>query len=124
MIAEEDDFTVFVPKDSVAIAVSKPELIPENVSYRILAYNHHSMNGYLERKRQTLIILADQLEPKRRALEEIDRQFASNLFYAFNNFHVRHNNTDPFGLYRARHRYFAPLTTVEMWPSDAKKLNF
>lgn len=97
MRAEEDGFAVFVPKDSVAIAVSQSEKIPVSVSYRVLSYNHHSMKGDLENKRQTLLLLANQLEPQRKVLETIDKQFASDLFYAFNNFHIRHNNVDPLG---------------------------
>ena len=49
----EDGFTIFVPKDNAAIAVSESELIPEALSYKIIAYNHHSMKGNLESKRQT-----------------------------------------------------------------------
>ena len=97
MRTEEDGFTVFVPKDSVAITVSQSEEIPIGVSYRVLSYNHHSMKGDLENKRQTLLLLADQLEPQRKALEVIDKQFTGDLFYAFNSFHIRHNNIEPSG---------------------------
>ncbi len=95
--AYEDGFTLFVPKDNVATAVSESALIPENVSYRIISFNHHSMKGNFEEKRQTLLVLADLLEPRRPDLEKIEKQFTSDLFYAFNNFHIRHNNTDPMG---------------------------
>ena len=91
----EDGFTIFVPKDNAAIAVSESEHIPENVSYKVISYNHHPMKGDLDAKKATLLILADLLEPQRARLESIDRTFASDLFYAFNNFYIRHNNTDP-----------------------------
>lgn len=68
----EDGFTIFVPKDNAAIAVSESELIPEALSYKIIAYNHHSMKGNLESKRQTLLMFADLLEPKRDELETVD----------------------------------------------------
>lgn len=93
----EDGFTIFVPKDNAAIAVSESELIPEALSYKIIAYNHHSMKGNLESKRQTLLMFADLLEPKRDELETVDKKFASDLFYTFNNFNIRHNNVDPAG---------------------------
>lgn len=51
----------------------------------------------LEQKKQTLLIFADLLEPKRNDLESVDRQFTSDLFYAFNNFNIRHNNVDSTG---------------------------
>ena len=97
MFAQEDGFTIFVPKDNAAIAVSESELIPKAVSYKIIAYNHHAKKGDLEAKRQILLALSDLLEPKRKDLELVDKQFASDLFYALNNFNVRHNNVDPTG---------------------------
>ena len=93
----EDGFVIFVPKDNGAIAVAESELIPEKMSYRVISYNHHSMKGDLEEKRQTLLALADLLEPKRLELNQIDNKFTSDLFYAFNNFNIRHNNVDPTG---------------------------
>ena len=96
-VCSEDGFTIFVPKDNAAIAVSESELIPEALSYKIIAYNHHSMKGNLESKRQTLLMFADLLEPKRDELETVDKKFASDLFYTFNNFNIRHNNVDPAG---------------------------
>mgnify|MGYP007083700108 FL=1 len=93
----EDGFAIFLPKDNTAIVVSESEYIPENLSYKVIAYNHHSMKGNLEQKKQTLLIFADLLEPKRNDLESVDRQFTSDLFYAFNNFNIRHNNVDSTG---------------------------
>lgn len=93
----EDGFTIFVPKDSVAMAVSKSEHIPENASYKVIAYNHHSMKGNLDSKRQTLLVLADLFEPKRKEINKIDKQLETDLFYAFNNFNIRHNNIEPTG---------------------------
>lgn len=90
----ENGFTIFVPKDNAAIAVSELEQIPKEASYKVIAYNHHAMRGDLERKRQTLLWFSDLLEPKRKNLEAVDRNFTSDLFYAFNTFNIRHNNRD------------------------------
>lgn len=95
MQANQDGFVIFVEKDPAAIAVAESEFIPENLSYKLISYNHHSMKGNLVAKKTTLFSLADLLEPQRPALETIDKQFASDLFYAFNNFHIRHNNAEP-----------------------------
>ena len=91
----EDGFTIFVPKDNAAIAVSESKQIPATFSYKIIAYNHHTMRGNLESKRQTLLTFADLLESKRSELEAVDKKYASDLFYSFNSFNIRHNNTDP-----------------------------
>ena len=91
----QDGITDFVPKDQAAISVA--EVIDPNLSYRVIEYNHHSMKGDLERKRNTLLALADRLEPLRKKLKEINTQMESCLFYLFNNMNIRHNNDDKNG---------------------------
>ena len=82
-------------KESIAIA--EGEFIPESLSYRLISYNHYSMKGNLAEKKTTLLDLANLLEPQRTILERIDKTFSSDLFYTFNNFHIRHNNIDQLG---------------------------
>lgn len=84
--------TDFVPKDQVAISVA--EIIDPDLSYRTIEYNHHSMKGDLERKKATLVMLADKLEPKRTKLNRTNDLLESDLFFLLNNVNVRHNNTD------------------------------
>ena len=93
--SSEDGLTIFVPRDNVALSVSELEQIPENISHKILAYHHHSMKGDIEAKKATLIVLASQLEPQEKVLSQIDKSFKSDLFYAFNNLNIRHNNVEP-----------------------------
>lgn len=95
MQAKQNDLTIFVEKDPAAIAVAEGEFIPESLSYRLISYNHYSMKGNLAEKKTTLLDLANLLEPQRTNLERIDKTFSSDLFYTFNNFHIRHNNADP-----------------------------
>lgn len=92
MKAEEDGFEIFVPKSQPAMAVA--EMLPANVSYKVIEYNHHSMKNDLERKRAILKLLADQLEDKKNDLKDVNKQLASDLFYMFNNLNIRHNNSD------------------------------
>ena len=97
MQAKQNDLTIFVEKDPAAIAVAEGEFIPESLSYRLISYNHYSMKGNLAEKKTTLLDLANLLEPQRTILERIDKTFSSDLFYTFNNFHIRHNNIDQLG---------------------------
>lgn len=95
MQAEEDGIVIFVEKSAPAIAVS--EIVPTAASYSVISYNHYSMKGDLESKKEILLKLAYLLEPKDSTLESLDKTFKKDLFYLFNNLGLRHNNLDPDG---------------------------
>lgn len=82
--------TTFVPKMPEAITVS--EIVSPESSYKVLEYNHYTMKGDIARKRETLRILADQLEPRRVELAAINKELENNVFFMFNNMNIRHNN--------------------------------
>lgn len=90
MKANEEKLYIFVPRSQPAIIVS--EILPPNLSYKVIEYNHHSMKGDLERKKVTLKLLADKLELEKNELKSVDAQLHSDLFYLFNNINIRHNN--------------------------------
>lgn len=92
IVFDDDGIAIIVPKNSVANLVS--EIVPENISYKIIEYNHHSMKGDLARKQATLKLLADQLEAKRNNLKRLNNSLEDDLFFLFNNLNIRHNNTD------------------------------
>lgn len=95
MQATQNGFTIFVEKSPAAIAVAESDLVPKELSYRIISYNHYSMKGQLEAKKSALVQLASLLEPKRSSLKKADKTLESDLFYLFNNLNIRHNNVDP-----------------------------
>jgi hypothetical protein len=108
--------TDLVPKDQAAISVA--EIVDPNLSYRIIEYNHHSMKGDLERKKATLIALADKLEPKRAKLKQISTSLESDLFYLLNSVNVRHNNADPSGKNYIKVVADMKDSEVEQWYND------
>lgn len=93
MHLSEDGISTFVPKSQPAIVVS--EMLPPNLSYKVIEYNHHSMKGNIGRKQATLKLLADQLEAKRADLNTVDKTLSSDLFFLINTLNIRHNNANP-----------------------------
>ena len=113
MKADNSQFVIFVPKDSVAVAVSKSEYIPKDISYKVIAYNHHSMKGNLEGKKETLLKLADILEAKRAKLSKVTESgVEKDLFFLLNNCNIRHNNRD-INLKGKYHRFIAEISGGE-----------
>lgn len=110
MQSSDDGFVIFVEKNQAAISVS--EIVPKEISYKVISYNHHTYKGDLESKREILVKLAYVLEPKESALSGIDNQFKSDLFYLLNTLGLRHNNLDPEGKqYKA---FVAKMTKEEL----------
>lgn len=95
MQSSEEGLIIFVEKNQAAISVA--EIVPKEISYKMISYNHHTYRGDLENKRETLVKLAYYLEPKESVLSDMDNQFKNDLFYLFNNLGLRHNNLDSEG---------------------------
>ena len=87
---------LFIRRNDENLTISF-EKLKSALSYRIIEYNHHSMKGNLERKKATLIALADKLEAKRTKLKQINTSLESDLFYLLNSVNVRHNNAEQGG---------------------------
>lgn len=117
----KDGVTDFVPKDQGAISVA--EIIDSDLSYRVIEYNHHSMKGNLNRKREILLALADKLEPQRPKLKQINSTMESDLFFLFNSVNLRHNNSASDGK-----KYYIPFIAamtdeeIEKWYDETYQI--
>ena len=120
MPSQKDDITIFVPKSVAAIEVTKT--IPDNMSYKVIEYNHHSLKGDLEGKKAILLMLAERLESNQDVLSKINNTLKTNIFFAFNNLNIRHNNCDS----ESNHywEYLANMTEqeLEQWYDDTYQL--
>jgi len=87
-----------VEKDRVLIIEDKPEvtavaeIVDEPLALGVIRYNHRSLQGEIESKKQILLMLGAELEPKRKELEKNDKQLSENIFFMLNNLNIRHNN--------------------------------
>ena len=79
----------FVPNKQEAI-IAAESVDDANITNDILHYSHHSMKGNLEEKRKILFSFANYFEPKKNDLNNYNQGFASNLFFMFNEFSIRH----------------------------------
>ncbi len=108
----EDVFTIFVPRDNNAIAIAESQLIPDNLSYKVLEYNHHSLKGNIEAKKEILIKMATILESYSGKLNEINKTFKSDLFQLINSCNIRHNNKDNSS--QQYKKYIAEMSDIEL----------
>lgn len=118
---KQDELTIFTEKSLAAIAVS--EIVPNEISYKVISYNHHSMKGNLENKKDTILKLANLLEGKRKQLKSINPSLEDDLFYAFNNLNLRHNNKDKD--YKEKYKkYIAymPDIDLEQWYDEVYQM--
>lgn len=92
MQTQKNWVTIFVPKSEEAIEVAK--ILPDNLSYKVIEYNHYSLKGDLEGKKAILLSLSDKLEGSSDKLGQTNNTLKTNIFFAFNNLNLRHNNCD------------------------------
>lgn len=93
--SRKDDFIIYIEKSPIADSLVETKTIPDNMSYRLINYNHYSMKGNIDGKKDLLIQLATLLEPRRSTLKLIDSSLENDLFFLFNNANLRHNNVNP-----------------------------
>ncbi|MBE6920603.1 MAG: hypothetical protein E7468_03455 [Ruminococcaceae bacterium] len=74
-------------------ATAVAEIVDNDLSYKVLRYNHYMLKGDLQTKKDILLALGADLEPKREQIKAIDKDLEDGIFYILNNMNLRHNNT-------------------------------
>lgn len=76
-------------------ATAVAEIVDKEIVRKILRYNHYTLKGNLSAKKEILIALGAELEPKRKQLHTINSSLEDGIFYILNNMNLRHNNKIP-----------------------------
>lgn len=121
-VSAQDNFTtIFAPKSEAAISVS--EIVAPALSYKVIEYNHYTLQGNLEKKKSILLLLYGELEPQRTKLKQINKTMEDNIFTLFNNMNLRHNNID-----KQKPEYYKPFVAemsekdLESWYDETYQL--
>lgn len=118
--AEEHGITIFVPKSPAAIAVS--EIIEQDLSYKVIEYNHHALQGNIERKKSILLLLYAKLESQRNKLKQINNTMEDNISTLFNNLDLRHTNCDESSQYYKPFVAAMSKQDLELWYDETYQL--
>jgi hypothetical protein len=87
---EKEERVLITEKNSAVTAVA--ECVDEELAYQIVKYNHYTLKGDISKKKEILLKLGNELEPKRKQLSSLNGQLETNIFFMLNNLNIRHNN--------------------------------
>lgn len=73
---------------------SAAEILPSALAIDVIKYNHRSLKGEINLKKNILTSLGAELEPKRKSLQVYNKQLSEDIFFLLNNINIRHNNCD------------------------------
>lgn len=89
---KNEEIALITEKNAAVSAVA--ECVDEELAYQIVKYNHYTLKGDISKKKEILLKLGNELEPKRKQLSSLNGQLEKNLFFILNNLNIRHNNSD------------------------------
>ena len=87
----QDEKVILVPKNPAATAVAEIT-DKEHIAFAILKYNHNSLRGDLEGKRQLLLSIANEYEPLLTKPIDGFTDYFKKATFLLNNLNLRHNN--------------------------------
>lgn len=87
----QDEKVILVPKNPAATAVAEIT-DKEHIALAILKYNHNSLRGDLEGKRQLLLSIANEYEPLLKNPIDGFTDYFKKATFLLNNLNLRHNN--------------------------------
>lgn len=92
----------YYPKEEMVLVVSKNAAATvvaestknQSLAYCITEYNHFLLKGNMKRKKEILLMIGADLEPRRKELNNADAKLEKSIFFLLNNMNLRHNNRE------------------------------
>lgn len=91
MVFFKNEQRVLITENNATVS-DVAENVDEKLAYQIVKYNHNTLKGDIARKKEILLKLGSELEPKRKQLAKINDALESDIFFVLNNLNLRHNN--------------------------------
>ena len=88
MVFFENEEQVLITQKNAAVTAAA-ECVDEELAYQIVKYNHYTLKGDISKKKEIVLKLGSELEPKR---GQLNSKFGDNIFFMLNNLNIRHNN--------------------------------
>lgn len=111
---DDENYILVVEDKKEVTAVA--EILPTNLSFDVIKYNHSSLQGDIDTKKRILLSLCAELEPRRKELQNINKKLSEDIFFMLNNLNIRHNNRSKKDLAKYK-AYVAKMTKsqFEKW---------
>lgn len=109
-IVETKDGYILVADNPAAVEAA--QVLPIENSYLPLQYSHHALQGDIQAKRNVLLNLSNELEPKRETLRKMDKDLENDLFFCLNSLNIRHNNIS--SLSSKYKKYIAEMSAADL----------
>ncbi len=111
---QKSGMKIEIINDEIMIVVNNVNAIEvagkvPSLSECLIEYNQYLLKGNINRKKEILKQIADELEPRRKELESYCKSMSDSFFYMVNNMDIRHNNVDPSDS-KKYNPYFASMT--------------
>jgi hypothetical protein len=106
----------FPESEQLIVIEDKPEvtavaeIVEKEISYKVLRYNHYMLKGDLQAKKEILLALGADLEPKRGKIREFDKDLEDGIFYILNN--IVYLLRCSFYLFHSHHHLLHSITTL------------
>jgi hypothetical protein len=117
---ENDQKVIIVeinPAATSAAEISKPE-----IANKIMQYNHYLLRGNIQAKKEIILLLANEIEPKQESLRKHYPSISDDLSCLLNNMNLRHNNIEASDKNYKEYVFKMLPTEIENWYDEIYQL--